>query len=45
MGSVNIMKDLGKLASGEKTNITGIIFHKEIGKNIIIVFQQLERLS
>lgn len=39
MGSVNMMKGLGKLALGEKTNEIGIIFHKERGKNIIIAFQ------
>lgn len=38
-------KGLGKLAPGEKINKTGIIFHEERGKNIIIVFQQVERLS
>jgi len=29
IGSVNMMKGLGKLALGEKTNKIGVILHKE----------------
>lgn len=33
MGSVNMMKGLGKLALREKANKIGVIFLKERGKN------------
>lgn len=42
MGSITMMKELGKLVLGEKTNKIGVIFLKERRRNVTLALQRAQ---